>query len=103
MSLCVCFCLQAAKLDAVLEPWAYEPLAGEAAARNYLLTHPRMAKHVIAFAQVGAWHWQSPMRRCAWGGWVGTHDSCCQSFGHVRWFVFFLVHDVALAMSLGYL
>ncbi len=66
MSLCVCFCLQAAKLDAVLEPWAYEPLAGEAAARNYLLTHPRMAKHVIAFAQVGAW--LSPTRRCARGG-----------------------------------
>ncbi len=43
---------QAAKLDAVMGEWEYEPLAGSFNARNYLLSHPRMSKHVVAFMQV---------------------------------------------------
>ena len=45
--------------------------------------------------------WELGYHRRAGARVAGTHDSCCQRFGHVRWFVFFLVHDAALAMSLG--
>ena len=42
----------AARLDAVLDHWAYVPMAGKEAAREYLLTHPHLSKHITAFLQV---------------------------------------------------